>query len=260
FLWSNTGKEIPLTEVVKIERGRAYTEINRRNGRRNVQVTAGVSPKTKSGEVIKGLKAHDLPKLVKKFPELSYSFQGAQSEMADSLGSLKLSFLVAILIIYAMLAIPFQSYILPLIVIASIPFGIIGAILGHLVMGYDLTVMSMLGVVALSGIVVNDSLVLIDHAIQLKQKYQKPVFQIIKMASIQRFRPIILTTLTTFLGLAPMILETSRQAKFLIPMAISIGFGILFATLITLLLIPSLYLVIDDFRKLWKRVYDITHN
>ncbi|MCK5924830.1 MAG: efflux RND transporter permease subunit [Methylococcales bacterium] len=260
FLWSDEGKEIPLTDVVKIERGRAYTEINRRNGHRNVQVKAGVSPKTKSGEVIKGLKRNDLPKLVKKFPDLSYSFQGAQSEMANSLGSLKLSFLIAIIIIYMMLAIPFQSYILPLIVIISIPFGIIGAILGHLMMGYDLTVLSMLGVVALSGIVVNDSLVLIEHANQLQQQHQKTVFQIIKMASIQRFRPIILTTLTTFLGLVPMILETSRQAKFLIPMAISIGFGVLFATLITLLLIPSLYLVVDDFRRLWKNIRDISLN
>ena len=260
FLWSNAGKEIPLTEVVKIERGRAYTEINRRNGRRNVQVKAGVSPKTKSGEVIKGLKKHDLPKLVEQFPNLNYSFQGAQSEMADSLGSLKLSFIIAIIIIYMMLAIPFQSYVLPLIVIISIPFGIIGAVLGHLIMGYQLSVLSMLGIVALSGIVVNDSLVLIDHANQLNQRHQKSVFHIIKMASIQRFRPIILTTLTTFLGLVPMILETSRQAKFLIPMAISIGFGILFATLITLLLIPSLYLVVDDFRRLWKNISDIMFN
>jgi multidrug efflux pump subunit AcrB len=254
FLWSNQGKEIPLTEVVNISRGRAYTKINRRNGRRNIQVKSGVSPKTKSGEVINSLKAKALPKLLKDFPGLSYSFQGAQSEMTNSLGSLKLSFVVAIIVIYAMLAIPFQSYILPLIVIVSIPFGVIGAILGHLAMDYDLTVMSMLGIVALAGIVVNDALVLIDHANQLQRRHKIPAFQIIKMASIQRFRPIILTTLTTFLGLIPMILETSRQAKFLIPMAISIGFGILFATFITLLFIPSLYLIVDDIRRFSRRI------
>jgi len=184
---------------------------------------------------------------------LSYSFQGEQAEMTDSLGSLKLSFIVAIIIIYAMLAIPFQSYVLPIIVIVSIPFGIIGAIFGHLIMGYDLSILSLLGVVALSGIVVNDSLVLIEYANRLQMESDKMPFQVIKTASIQRFRPIVLTTMTTFLGLMPMILETSRQARILIPMAISIGFGILFATLITLILIPSLYLVINDIRCLWKR-------
>ncbi len=254
LLWTENGKEIPLTEVVNIKRGRAYTEINRRNGQRNVQVKAGVSPKTKTGEVINSLKLNDLPKLVEQFPGLSYSFQGEQAEMADSLGSLKLSFIVAIIVIYAMLAIPFQSYVLPIIVIVSIPFGIIGAIFGHLIMGYDLSILSLLGVVALSGIVVNDSLVLIEYANRLQMESDKTPFQIIKTAGIQRFRPIILTTMTTFLGLAPMILETSRQAKILIPMAISIGFGILFATLITLILIPSLYLVINDIRCLWKRL------
>lgn len=254
LLWTDSGKEIPLTEVVKIQRGRAYTEINRRNGRRNVQVKAGVSPKTKTGEVINSLKMTDLPKLVKQFPGLSYSFQGEQAEMANSLGSLKLSFMVAIVIIYAMLAIPFQSYVLPLIVIISIPFGIIGAIFGHLIMGYDLSILSLLGVVALSGIVVNDSLVLIEYANRLQTNSDKSKFEVIKTASIQRFRPIILTTMTTFLGLVPMILETSRQAKILIPMAISIGFGIVFATLITLLLIPSLYLLINDLHDLRKRL------
>ncbi|MDQ7090838.1 MAG: efflux RND transporter permease subunit [Methylococcales bacterium] len=254
LLWTDSGKEIPLTEVVKIERGRAYTEINRRNGQRNVQVKAGVSPKTKTGDVINSLKATDLPELLKQFPGLNYSFQGEQAEMTDSLGSLKLSFVIAVIIIYAMLAIPFQSYILPFIVIISIPFGIIGAIFGHLIMSYDLSVLSLLGVVALSGIVVNDSLVLIDSANQMRAKTQKPAFEVIKMAAIQRFRPIILTTMTTFLGLFPMILETSRQAKILIPMAISIGFGILFATFITLVLLPSLYLIIDDIAVLWKRI------
>jgi len=153
-------------------------------------------------------------------------------------------------VIYAMLAIPFQSYVLPLVVIISIPFGIIGAIFGHLIMGYGLSILSLLGIVALSGIVVNDSLVLINHANQLRTQHpEKTALNIIKTASIQRFRPIILTTMTTFFGLMPMILETSRQAKILIPMAISIGFGILFATLITLILIPSLYLVVDDLRQ-----------
>ncbi len=250
LLWTENYTEIPVKEVVTMKKGRAYTEINRRNGRRNVQVKADVMPRHKAGEIIKDLKETELLNLLKQYPGLQYSFQGRQADMAESLGSLKLSFVLALLVIYAMLAIPFQSYTLPLIVIISIPFGIIGAIFGHLLMGYSLSILSMLGIVALSGIVVNDSLVLINHANRLRTLHpEKPAARIIKMASIQRFRPIILTTMTTFLGLMPMILETSRQAKILIPMAISIGFGIVFATLITLILIPSLYLVVDDYHK-----------
>ncbi|MBU2569033.1 MAG: efflux RND transporter permease subunit [Gammaproteobacteria bacterium] len=250
MLRTPAGIEIPLTEAVQIERGRAYTEINRRNGRRNIQVKSGVTPRSRAGEIINDLKATELPRLQEEFPGLQYSFQGSQAEMADNLSSLKISFVFALLAIYAMLAIPFRSYILPLIVIVSIPFGIIGAILGHLLMGYDLSILSMLGIVALSGIVVNDSLVLINYANEHRIGSAKTPLQVIKAAGIQRFRPILLTTLTTFFGLMPMILETSRQARMLIPMAISIGFGILFATLITLVLIPSLYLVAEDVRVL----------
>jgi len=252
LIWTEQGRAIPLHEIVHIDRGRAYTEIKRRNGRRNAQITANVNPKNRAVEIINDIKENTLPALTQQFPSLRYSFQGQQADMAKSLGSLKLSFIFAILVIYAMLAIPFRSYSLPLIVIVSIPFGIIGAIFGHLIMGYGLSILSMLGIVALSGIVVNDSLVLISQAVKLAEQQHLTAKEIIKMASIQRFRPIILTTLTTFGGLMPMILETSRQARILIPMAISIGFGILFATLITLILIPSLYLVINDCKKFWQ--------
>ena len=250
LLWTANNTEIPVKEVVSIKKDRAYTEINRRNGRRNVQVKADVTPRNKAGEIASDLKMTELAKLQQQYPGLQYSFQGRLADMSDSVGSLKLSFVFALVVIYAMLAIPFQSYVLPLVVIISIPFGIIGAIFGHLIMGYGLSILSLLGIVALSGIVVNDSLVLINHANQLRTQHpEKTALNIIKTASIQRFRPIILTTMTTFFGLMPMILETSRQAKILIPMAISIGFGILFATLITLILIPSLYLVVDDLRQ-----------
>jgi multidrug efflux pump subunit AcrB len=148
-----------------------------------------------------------------------------------------------------MLAIPFNSYIQPIIVMACVPFGIVGAVAGHLLMGYSLSVMSMFGVVALSGVVINDSLVMIDFANRRRREglqSRRAIYE----AGIQRFRPIMLTTLTTFGGLSPMIFETSRQAKFLIPMAISLGFGIVFATIITLILVPSLYMIITDIRKL----------
>jgi multidrug efflux pump subunit AcrB len=156
----------------------------------------------------------------------------------------------AMLGVYAMLAIPFKSYFQPMIIMFCIPFGMIGAVVGHLVMGYSLSVMSLFGIVALSGVVVNDSLILIDFA-NRRQRAGKAIMDAIQDASIQRFRPILLTTLTTFGGLAPMIMETSRQARFLIPMAISLGFGILFATFITLILVPSLYLILEDLKALF---------
>jgi multidrug efflux pump subunit AcrB len=249
---TNASTYVPLMEVVKVEKGRAFTEIKRRNGRRNVQVTANVNPKSRSIRIINALKEKNLPALAEKYPGLQFSFEGSQAHISKSLGSLKLSFVFAVLAIYAMLAIPFKNYSLPIIVIVSIPFGVIGALIGHILMGLSLSILSMLGIVALSGIVVNDALVLISHAVHLEQKGGLSAHKIIKSAGIQRFRPIILTTLTTFFGLAPMMLETSRQARILIPMAVSIGFGILFASLITLILIPSLYLVIDDCKRAWK--------
>jgi multidrug efflux pump subunit AcrB len=158
--------------------------------------------------------------------------------------------LLALLIIYAMLAVPFNSFIQPIIIMISIPFGIVGAVIGHLIMGYSLSVMSMFGVVALAGVVINDSLVLIDFA-NREQRADLNVHDAIYSAGIQRFRPVLLTTLTTFGGLAPMIFETSRQARFLIPMAVSLGFGIVFATLITLVLVPSLYMIVEDLKYLF---------
>jgi multidrug efflux pump subunit AcrB len=165
--------------------------------------------------------------------------------------SLMLGLLMALIIIYAMLAVPFNSFIQPIIIMMSIPFGIVGAVIGHLIMGYSLSVMSMFGVVALSGVVINDALVLIDFANRKRQAGMNK-HDAIQGAGIHRFRPIMLTTLTTFGGLTPMIFETSRQARFLIPMAVSLGFGIVFATLITLLLVPSLYLIVEDLRRLFK--------
>jgi multidrug efflux pump subunit AcrB len=164
--------------------------------------------------------------------------------------SLLRGLLLALVVIYAMLAVPFNSFIQPLIIMMSIPFGIVGAVTGHLIMGYSLSVMSMFGVVALSGVVINDSLVLIDFA-NREQRSEMNAHDAIYSAGIQRFRPVLLTTLTTFGGLAPMIFETSRQARFLIPMAVSLGFGIVFATLITLVLVPCLFLIVEDLKQLF---------
>jgi multidrug efflux pump subunit AcrB len=189
--------------------------------------------------------------LTVKYPGLQYSFQGQAADMSESMASLKLSFIIALLAIYILLAVTLQSYSLPLVVVSSIPFGIIWAVFGHFIMGYDLSLISVMGMISLAGIVANDPLILIDQALAVKARgdINRPAITIIKTAAAQRLRPILLTTFTTFFGLIPMIFETSRQARMLIPMAISIGFGILFASLISLVIITSLYVAIDDLQR-----------
>ena len=239
------GTFVPLTEIAKVKRGRAYTSISRRDARRTVTVTANVEPMGETGQVQAALNSNLLPELAREYPGLTYGYQGKQADMKESIQSLISGFILAMLAIYFLLAVPFRSYSQPLIVMIAIPFGIIGAVLGHLLMGYNLSLMSMMGIVALAGVVVNDSLVLIDYANRRRREGANPA-EAIRISGLRRFRPIVLTTLTTFGGLAPMIFETSRQARFMIPMALSLGFGILFATVITLILVPCLYLLIDD--------------
>ncbi len=240
-----SGRDVPLRQVADVERGRAYTTITRREARRTVTVTANVVPIGDTSKVTGTLNSEVLPGLGLDFPGLSYGYEGRQADMRESIQALLWMFGLAVMAIYVLLAIPFRSYIQPLVVMMAIPFGIVGAVTGHLLMGYNLSLMSMMGIVALSGVVVNDSLVLIDYANRLRRRGQGAL-NAVHEAGIRRFRPIILTTLTTFGGLAPMIFETSRQARFMIPMAISLGYGILFATTITLVLVPSLYLIAED--------------
>ena len=241
------GGDVPLRQVAEVSRSRAYTSIERRDGRRTVDVTADVEPKKATSQVLATMKAETLPQLVLDYPGLTYDFGGQQADMRESMASLMGSFVIALIVIYALLAIPFRSYIQPAIVMAASPFGLVGAVIGHMIMGYSLSIISMMGLVALAGVVVNDSLVMIVYANGLRSQGSS-AFEAIQQAGIRRFRPILLTTITTFGGLAPMIFETSRQARFMIPMAISLGYGILFATLITLLLVPSLYLIVEDVR------------
>ena len=166
----------------------------------------------------------------------------------EAMDALAFGFLFSLFAIYGLLAIPFKSYAQPIIIMTSIPFGMIGAVAGHIVMGYELSIMSMFGIIALAGVVVNDSLILV-HTANRNRGEGRSHFESIFEASCRRFRPIVLTSLTTFLGLAPMIFETSLQARFLIPMAISLGFGILFATLIALIIIPCMYMALQDVRR-----------
>jgi len=244
-----------LSDVVNIEIGKSYTTINRRNGMRTLTLKADVRPKSKAGEVMAKLDAKYFSQLLNQYPGLDYSYEGHTAEDRKSFKSMAITIPLVLLAIYALLAIPFRSYSQPLIVMVSIPFGIIGAIIGHLLLGYEMTMMGVIGMLALSGVVVNDALVLISFANERRAKHNSAHDAVVS-AGIQRFRPIILTTLTTFGGLMPMMLETSRQAKFMIPMAISLGFGILFATFIALLLVPCLYMVIEDCGHLRKRLQE----
>jgi len=246
------GSEVYLRDAVKMTAGRAYTSIERTNGRRGIEVTANVTPPAQAENILGELKSTILPDLMKKYPGLGFSFEGHQADMRKSLSSLVTGSLLALFAIYALLAIPFKSYSQPLIIMVSIPFGIIGAILGHIIMGYSLSLNSIFGVVALSGVVVNDSLVLIDFA-NRRVREGASHLEAIHSAGIQRFRPILLTTITTFGGLMPMITETSHQARMMIPMAISLGFGVLFSTAIILVMVPSLFMVLEDFSHLMYR-------
>ncbi|SFJ96264.1 Multidrug efflux pump subunit AcrB [Desulfomicrobium apsheronum] len=242
------GTSVLLREVADVTKGHSYTSIDRRNGRRIISVTADVTPPSEAAAIINSVKDSYLPKLQDRYQGLEFSFEGKQADIQEGVGALLLGLGMACLCIFALLAIPLRSYVQPLIIMTSIPFGIVGAVFGHLVMGYSLSLVSLFGIVALSGVVVNASLVLIDCA-NGKRRLGQSALASIHQASVQRFRPILLTTVTTFGGLAPMIWETSRQARFLIPMALSLGFGIVFSTFITLGIVPSLYMVLEDLKR-----------
>ncbi len=247
------GGEVPLARAARIEEGIGYSEINRDDRKRVINITASVNAKRANAEeIIANLRQGILARLVKDYPGLTYDMGGEEQERRDSMSSMGRGFMIALFVIYALLAIPFRSYSQPLVVMSAIPFGIVGAILGHLALGFDLSILSMFGIVALSGVVVNDSLLLIDR-INQGRKSGEELKQAVVNGGMRRFRPILLTSLTTFFGLAPMISETSVQAQFLIPMAISLAFGILFATFITLLLVPVLYLILEDIKGMFSR-------
>ncbi|MDH3359979.1 MAG: efflux RND transporter permease subunit, partial [Desulfobulbaceae bacterium] len=246
------GHEIPLAQAATIISGHGFSTINRHERKRVLDVTATVDGAEASSEdILNDLKKTILADLVNDYPGLTYNMEGEQKERRESMASMGSGFLLALLAIYALLAIPFRSYSQPLLIMTAIPFGIVGALAGHLLMGYNLSIMSVFGIVALSGVVVNDSLLLIDK-INRDREEGLDLTQTVMNAGCRRFRPILLTSLTTFFGLTPMILETSVQARFLIPMAISLGFGIMFATGVTLILIPTLYMTLEDIKDLFR--------
>jgi len=243
------GTQIPFKTVAEVQYGRGYSAIRRVDRRRVVSVSADVDEAlANSKEINSELAKSKLPALMQEFPGLQYRFAGQQREMQESLSSLVPNFGIALMAIFALLAIQFRSYSQPIIVMSAIPFGIVGATLGHLLMGFNLGILSFFGIVALSGVVVNDSLIIID-LINRERRSGIKLTQVLRDCATRRFRPIMLTTLTTFCGLLPMITEKSLQARFLIPMAISLAFGVMFATCITLILVPSLYMILEDIKK-----------
>ena len=241
------GTEIPFSAAAEIELGRGYSTILRVNRQRVVTVRADVDRDVVTPEaVINSLQADALPRILAEYPGVSYELSGEQEERRISFGGLIDLIPVALLLIYALLAIPLRSYFQPLVIMSVIPFGVVGAAIGHLIMGWPMILTSVFGMIALSGVVVNSSLVLVDY-VNRQRRAGFSVTDAVRRSGIVRFRPLLMTSATTFAGLMPLMLIDSPATAFIVPMAISLAWGVLFATVITLFLIPSLYLILEDF-------------
>jgi multidrug efflux pump subunit AcrB len=247
------GQAIPIEEVAEVEAGRAFSVINRVDRKRTITVISDIDEIIGNASVIVAeLKADYLPALGERYPGITYDFGGQEKRTSESLDSIKSGYMLAMMGIFLLLASQFRSYIQPVIIMMAIPFGLTGAILGHLVMGIEFTMVSIFGIVALSGIVVNDSLILIDFTNRAVRDGMDTKLAVIESGKA-RFRPVLLTSVTTIAGLFPLLLERSFQAQFLIPMAVSICFGLLAATVLTLLYVPALYLIVQDIVNLFSR-------
>jgi multidrug efflux pump subunit AcrB len=246
------GAEVPFWSVARASFGRAFADIKRTNRERVVNVTADVDrSRITPNEVMADLRAHVFPDLRARFPGIALGTEGEMADQAKALGGLARSYPVALMAIFALLAIPLNSWIQPLIIMSVIPFGIVGAVVGHLLMGQAMSFPSVIGIVALSGVVVNASLVLVATVNRLREEGYT-LRDAVEESGAARFRPIVLTAVTTFAGLSPLLLETSLQAQILRPMAISMGFGVIFATALTLFMVPCFYLLIEDLQRWWR--------
>jgi len=244
------GTAVPFGQVARVELARGASTIRRNDRQRVVHVTADVdATRANANEVSRSLEAQVLPALLSEYAGLSYRLAGERREQNETLANFQRGFALSLIAIFALLAIPLGSYAQPLIIMSAIPYGIVGAIWGHFLTGRDLSMLSVIGVLAATGVVVNDSLVLVSF-VNERTRAGTPVREAIRSAGAIRFRPILLTSLTTFVGLTPIMLERSLQAQFLIPMATSLAFGVLFATVATLLLVPAHYWILEDLRKL----------
>jgi len=260
-LISTSEGQVPLDTVARLVPGQSPAAIDRVDQQRTVSVVADMDKEATNATLLNRDLDQFLTELVGQYPGASYSLEGEAREQRESFGSMALGLGFVIFVIYSLLAIPFRSYLQPLIVMSVIPFGAIGAILGHWIMGMDLTIMSLLGLMALIGVVVNDSLVLVDFTNKRRNELQaagehshyEATRQAVMIAGGARFRPVMLTSLTTFIGLMPLLFEKAVQAQFLIPMAVSLGFGIIFATVVTLIMVPVNFMLLEDLRRLGRR-------
>lgn len=251
IITTNNKDKIPLSNIATLVPSKGPSSILRTDRFRTINVTADIDKQNTNIFALQSDLESYLNELLLKYPDVKYSFEGEQKEQAETFGSLVYSLAFAIFAIYVLLAIPFKSYVQPLIVMSVIPFGIIGAVMGHWILGMDLTVLSLMGMLALMGVLVNDSLVLVDY-INKTYEEKKDIMYAILNAGVARFRPVMLTSLTTFIGLVPLLFDKSTTAQFLIPMATSLGFGILFATFTTLILVPVHYLIVHNVVKYFK--------
>ncbi len=251
---TRNGYEVPLISVADISFAPGYSTITRTDGLRRVAVSADVDTnRANANEIFSELSSNFFPQLKKRYPGIYVALQGEQKKMRESLGTLFVGYPLAILGIFIIIATMFRSYAQPFVILFTVPFGIIGAVIGHLLLGYDLSIMSVFGMVALTGVVVNDAIVLIER-VNENIAEGMPFFDAILSGGARRFRAIFLTSISTVGGLAPLIVETDLQAKVLIPMALSIAAGIAFATVLTLVLVPSLLALLNDARLLVHRL------
>lgn len=240
------GTEVPFAAVAEVEFGNGYSSIRRVDRQRVVTVTADVNRwVTTPEEVLDTLQQETLPQILSAHRGVSYVLSGEQEERAEAIGGLFKLVPLALLVIYAILAIPLKSYLQPFVIMSVIPFGVVGAVLGHVIMGWPLVLPSVLGIIALSGVVVNSSLVMVDY-INRQRIAGTDVIEAVARAGVVRFRPILLTSITTFVGLAPLMLQDRPETAFIVPMSISLAWGVVFATFITLFLVPCLYLAVED--------------
>ncbi|MGI2154749.1 efflux RND transporter permease subunit [Shewanella oncorhynchi] len=250
-----TGTSVPFSTVAQIEKGESYASITRVDGKRAITITANANKNiVEPSKVVQEIQKDYLPQLQAKYPKIQTALDGGSLDEQNAMVGLMQGFFFALFTIYALMAIPLKSYSQPLIIMSVIPFGIIGALFGHLIQGLAMSVLSLCGIVALAGVVVNDSLILVDFVNRAREQGQS-VRQAAVDSGCYRFRAIILTSLTTFVGLVPIILERSLQAQIVIPMATSLAFGILFSTLVTLILVPLLYIILDDVKRTSSRFF-----
>jgi len=254
YIRTPDGHEVPLISVADITFSPGYSTIIRTNGMRRIAVSADLDTnKANAAEIFAELSSGYFHQLKHRFPDLRVALQGEQKKMRESFETLYIGFPLAVLGIFIIIATMFRSYAQPFVIMFTVPFGIIGAVLAHPLFGFELSIMSIFGMVALTGVVVNDAIVLIER-INENIAEGMPFFEAIIKGGARRFRAIFLTSLSTIGGLAPLIMETNLQARFLIPMALSLAAGVGFATVLTLVLIPSLLAILSDFRLLFHRV------